>query len=328
MMEGVVITQIHILDYIGSKARMAIELASLIPKSCTVYAEPFAGSAALALNSRDFEEVLINDYNAHIANFWSVALNPETRDVLSEEIQKTEYSKTLFEEAKARKERFGANRTDKIAWAVDTFLLNQQSFNGDSRSWTNRDRERYRSKLKKIPFMFNLLKTQKYRVYNMDAIEFMEQENLLENENAFIFLDPPYLEGLRSDAKLYEVDMPDVRDHIKLLKKIRNSRANIILSGYWSGRDDGTDLYDYYLLPCGWHRHLLGAYTKGCEFGGSSTVGNTVGTAKSQGLEYLWTNYDLMKEAPEAVCRLKSYCDDKKSSKIRKWLEEYEMTER
>ena len=144
---------------------------------------------------------------------------------------------------------------------------------------------------------------QNFRVYNTNAVNCLEQERLLQNSDAFIFLDPPYLEELRSDSKLYQVDMPDVRDHINLLKVIRDAKAKIVLSGYWSGRDDGTDLYDYYLLPYGWHRHLLGEYTKGCE----------TGFEKSKGAEWIWTNYDLSKEAPEALAFLKSYCDDENS---------------
>ena len=80
------------------------------------------------------------------------------------------------------------------------------------------------------------------------------------------------------------------------------TKAKIVLSGYWSGRDDGSDLYDWYLIPHGWHRHLVGEYTKSCE----------VGESKSKGAEWIWCNYDLEKEAPVAIGFLESYCDDKK----------------
>ena len=136
------------------------------------------------------------------------------------------------------------------------------------------------------------------------------QEGLLENPSAWIYLDPPYLESLRSDSKLYACDMPDVEDHIDLLKAIRNAKAKIVLSGYWSGRDDGSDLYDYYLLPYGWHRHLLGEFSKGCEKGDS----------KSKGAEWIWTNYDLVKEAPKGLEYLESYCDERKSPCLTEWL--------
>lgn len=304
---------VHILNYIGSKARMSEALSSIIPKDCNIYAELFCGSAALALNSRSFDVKILNDANPHIANFWAVATNPETRTNLLQRIQEIEYSKSLFEEAKQRKELHGAKRADKIDWAVDTFILNSQSYNASGEYWVYRDAEKYKKNLTDIfglPLAFKALEGQDFRVYNTNALDCMEQEHLLQNERAFIFLDPPYLEDLRSDTKLYEVDMPDVRDHIKLLKAIKNAKAKILLSGYWSGRDDGSDLYDFYLLPNGWHRHLLGEYTKGCATGAT-------GSQKPKGLEWIWTNFSIPIIAQQY---LESYNDDKKSKRICEWI--------
>lgn len=304
---------VYILRYIGSKGRMAGVLSRLIPSSCKIYAELYCGSAALALNSRKFEVKILNDYNANISNFWKIATDAGTSGVLLKRLQETRYSRSEFEEAKARSKAHGAKREDKIQWAVDTFILNRQSFNASSDCWVYKDGEQYKeylSKLTGLPISFKALEGQAFRVYNTNAIECMERERLLENPEAFIFLDPPYLEGLRSDGKLYQVDMPDVRDHINLLKTIRYAKAKIVLSGYWSGRDNGTDLYDYYLIPAGWHRHLLGEYTKICE----------VGEEKSKGAEWVWCNYDLKSEAPGAKEFLKSYCDDEKCPCLMEWM--------
>ena len=307
---------VHIFKYIGSKERMAGVLSRLIPKTCKIYAELYCGSAALALNNRKFDVKILNDLNPHVSNFWKVSTNPETRPELLKQLQQTRYSWGEFMEAKKQREEHGAKRSDAVQWATETFVLNRQSFNATGDSWVYHDARKYREELTditKLPLAFKALEGQTFRVYNTNALDCLEQERLLSNSDAFIFLDPPYLEGLRSDSKLYQVDMPDVRDHINLLKVIRDAKAKIVLSGYWSGRDDGTDLYDYYLLPYGWHRHLLGEYTKGCE----------TGAEKSKGAEWVWTNYDLDKEAPGALAFLKSYCDDLGSPLIQKWLETY-----
>lgn len=304
---------VQMFAYVGSKARMVGILASLIPPACTTYAELYCGSGALALNSRKFEVKILNDLNPHMANFWKMATDPATSGELLKRLQDTQYSWSAFHGAKQRQRDCGANQRDKFQWAVDTFILNRQSFNADGRNWAYRDNAHYTELLHhstKLPLVFRALVGQRFRVYNDNALHVMDKENLLENPNAFLFLDPPYLEGLRSDAKLYQVDMPDVRDHISLLKKIRRAKAKIVLSGYWSGRDDGTDLYDYYLLPCGWHRHLLGEYIKGCE----------VGEEKSMGAEWVWCNFDLKTEAPSGIAFLKSYCDEEKSPCLMEWL--------
>lgn len=295
---------LYILKYIGGKGRMAGVLSRLIPSTCKIYAEMYCGSAALAINSRKFDLKILNDFNPHIANFWRITTTPETRAVLLKQLQNTSYSWALFQAAKKRCEAYGAKQSDPIQWAVDTYILVNQSFNADVRTWVYKDDVAYRKKLVDtlgIPLAFKSLAGQKFQVCNMDAVTCMKENQLLQNPEAFIYLDPPYLEGLRCDGKLYQVDMPDVRDHINLLKAIRQAKAKIILSGYWSGHDDGSDLYDYYLIPHGWHRHLLGEYVKGCD----------VSEDKSMGIEWIWCNYNLEKEAPGAIGFLKSYCAEK-----------------
>ncbi len=297
-------TTLHVLKYIGGKGRMAGVLSRLIPDTCTVYAELYCGSAALALNSRKFDVKILNDYNPHIANFWKVATTPEMRAKLLKRLQETSYSWSAFEAAQERQREHGTKQSDPIQWAVDTYILVNQSFNADMRTWTYQDAVSYKNKLVdplKIPLAFKSLAGQEFQVFSMDAIACMKENQLLENPKAFIFLDPPYLEGLRCGWKLYQVDMPDFRDHIDLLKAIRQAKAKIVLSGYWSGRDDGSDLYDAYLVPHGWHRHLLGEYVKGCD----------VNEGKSKGFEWVWCNYDLKQEAPKAIGLLKSYCAEK-----------------
>lgn len=304
---------VHIFNYIGSKARMAGVLSSLIPDHCTTYAELYCGSGALALNSRKFEVKILNDLNPHMANFWRVATDPNTREELLNKLQATQYSWSEFLAAKQRQWKHGSKQADKLQWAVDTFVLNRQSFNGAGSNWVYKDREQYSNLLTnplRLPLAFKMLEGQTFRVHNDNALEVMDKEKLLDNPHAFLFLDPPYLEGLRSKGKLYSVDMADTRQHIDLLLKIRNAQAKIVLSGYWSGRDDGSDLYDYYLLPYGWHRHLLGEYAKGCE----------VAEEKSTGAEWSWCNYDLKAEAPGGIAHLKSYCDEEKSPCLMEWL--------
>ena len=305
-----------LLSYIGGKGRMADTLAQMIPQNCTRYLEPYCGSAALALNCRKFDVKILNDWNANIANFWAVATSPDTARELLLALQATTYSYAEFQKAKVRRERYGANRADLIQWAADTYLLNWQSFNGLGDCWRQKSPDGYAEKLHSalgVPFVFRQLSRsgQRYDVYNRGAVELMDEKGLLSDPGTFIFLDPPYLEGLRSDGKLYAVDMPDVRDHIRLLRAIREASAKIIISGYWSGRDDGTDLYDGYLLPYGWHRHLLGEFSKSCESGTDE---------KSKGAEWVWCNYELEAEAPSALGFLDSYNDDEKSPCLREWM--------
>lgn len=305
----------YALKYIGSKRRMVNILASLVPLTCTTYVEAYCGSAALALNTRAFERKMLNDLNSHMANFWRVASSPELAPLLLKRLKDTPYSFAQFKESKERREDYGANRKDLVDWAVDTYVLNWQSFNALGDNWRQIDDTPYINHIidetSGLPVIFKELCQQNIEVHNENALDLLADTGVLKDEKAFIFLDPPYLEGLRSDGKLYQTDMEDVRDHIELLNLIKTAKAKIVLSGYWSGRDDGTDLYDFYLLPHGWHRHLLGEYSKSCETGTDE---------KSDGAEWIWCNYDLSKEASNSLSGLASYNAEQKSPCLRAWL--------
>lgn len=197
---------VHIFNYIGSKARMACVLSSLIPDHCTTYAELYCGSGALALNSRKFEVKILNDLNPHMVNFWRVATDPNTREKLFKKLQATHYNWSEFRAAKQRQWEHGSKQADKLQWAVDTFVLNRQSFNGAGSNWVYKDREQYSNLLTnplRLPLAVKMLKGQTFRVHNDNALAVMDKEKLLDNPHAFLFLDPPYLEGLRSKGKLY-----------------------------------------------------------------------------------------------------------------------------
>lgn len=286
------------LNYIGSKSRMVPVLAPMIPADCTTYAEPFTGSAALALNcGRQFNRMILNDLNAHMANFWRVAADPVLGPQLLEALKQTRYSRTLFEQAKQRREDFGANRQDLVAWAVDTYILNHQSFNALGDYWREGDPDAYMNHITSLvglPLALKSLWRQNVEVHNEDTLDLLEDSGLLDDEHSFIYADPPYMEGLRCNGKLYQTDMPGVCDHIDLLNLIKTAKAKIVLSGYWSGREDGTDLYDAYLLPHGWHRHCIGGYSKSLQSGTGE---------KTTGVEWVWSNFEVegsMRKALEA----------------------------
>ena len=135
---------LHVLKYIGGKGRMVGVLSHLIPRTCKIYAEMYCGSAALALNSREFDVKILNDLNPHIANFWKVATASETQGLLLERLQQSSYSWSLFQAAKERRERYGAKQSDPIQWAADTYIMMNQSFNSDNRTWVYNDGVAYR----------------------------------------------------------------------------------------------------------------------------------------------------------------------------------------
>jgi len=259
--------------------------------------------------------MILNELNAYMANFWRVAADPVLGPQLLEALKQTRYSRTLFEQAKQRRENFGAHRKDLVAWAVDTYILNHQSFNALGDYWREGDPDAYMNHITSRLGLTQALESlwrQNVEVHNENALTLLEQSGVLNDEKAFIYLDPPYLEGLRCNGKLYQTDMPGVCDHIDLLNLIKTSKSQVLLSSYWSGREDGTDLYDAYLLPHGWHRHCIGGYSKSLQSGTEE---------KAVGMEWVWTNYEI--EGPMLAALMGENVElnaEQKSPCLMRWL--------
>lgn len=81
----------------------------------------------------------------------------------------------------------------------------------------------------------------------MDAVQFLQSYRSFSHK-ALIYLDPPYLESVRSSGnRIYKHEFMTEAEHIELLEAVRHLPAMVMISGYQS------ELYDAYLF--GWRKH-------------------------------------------------------------------------
>ena len=79
------------------------------------------------------------------------------------------------------------------------------------------------------------------QIERLDAIELIRR---YDTPDVFIYLDPPYLPGIRK-SHLYKQEMTE-EQHVELLKEIKEHPARIMISGY------ENDLYNSMLS--GWEK--------------------------------------------------------------------------
>lgn len=101
------------------------------------------------------------------------------------------------------------------------------------------------------------------QIENQNALKLIERYN---SPYVFMYLDPPYVMSTRS-KRLYKHEM-DREDHIKLIRKIRQSKAKIMISGY------DNELYSKYLSK--WNK---------------KTIKQTTEFHKTK-IETIWMNYN------------------------------------
>lgn len=259
---------------------MLEKLTPLIPKH-TIYLEPFVGSGALALNHAGSPVEIINDLDGDIANLFAVMADREKGKELIERLSHVAYDRKVFNAVREEQKNnfIGYNSIEK---AVMTYIMISQSFNAARSSFSKggyASTELYhQDMLDNLPKVYERLKEMK--IYNVDALDLLSC--YVDNEKVFAFLDPPYRHDLRGKNadKVYKREMSEIQQ-IRLLKIIRNAKANILLCGYKS--EKGIDLYDSLLLPYGWKCYKLMDVPKSAQRK----------NAKDFATEYVWCNYEL-----------------------------------
>lgn len=285
--------EIKVFKWYGGKLRMAQEINLLIPEH-EAYYEPFCGSAAVLLNHPRSPLEVINDLDPEISHFFRVLADEEKGKELVERLSKLYYGKWVFDEAIQAKKQHYRGMSD-IEKAVKTFILITQSFNGLRKNFSRqayRDTIAYRENIRmNIPFAHERLANVK--VLNMDGIDLIGR--LVNNEKAFLFLDPPYRKELRGVGadRAYTCELSH-KEQVRLLTTICRARCKIMLCGYRA--EKGIDLYDTYLLPHGWKSYKLEDVTKLCQLKKHKDIGH----------EYIWLNYELPPIA-KYVINLKQY---------------------
>jgi DNA adenine methylase len=114
------------LKWAGSKYRILSEIIKRLPKGVR-FIEPFAGSAAVALNT-DYNEYLINDLNKDLINFYTSIQNNVDEFI--------ETSKKLFSDNRNQENAFYLLRdifnqtTDNVLKASIFLYINKHGYNG------------------------------------------------------------------------------------------------------------------------------------------------------------------------------------------------------
>lgn len=226
-----------LLRYPGSKGNMANNIISLMPIHKS-YLEPFFGSGAVFFKKSPSKIETINDLDDDIVNLFQVIRKwPEE---LQSAISLTPYSRAEYNNA------FKKNINDDEVERARKFMIRSLQSHGfrlnEKSGWKNdvqgREKSYCVSHWCDIPRIISLAteRLRQVQIEQMDAVELIKRFNY---ENVFIYLDPPYVLSTRT-RKQYNHEMSD-EDHIVLLETILQSKAKIMISGYYS------DLYNEYL---------------------------------------------------------------------------------
>lgn len=253
--------------YYGGKTRMAKDIVGLIPEDAKNYVEPFAGSLAVLLRKEPHKCEVVNDLDRRLIAFWRTVRDKP--DAIMKSLSATPYARDEFNHALETID----TETDEIEFARKVFVMLRQSRKrstsatpGDFRGsgGTRGPGDVFVNSVGKLPAIAERLRG--VVIENTDALDLIDR---WDKPDTVMYLDPPYVGETRT-ARNYTMENAGIEFHERLVDKITDAKARIILSGY--------DHPVYNKLSV-WHR--------------VDSVRNTGSTSDSSrhAVETIWTNY-------------------------------------
>ncbi len=231
------------ITYYGGKQKLVSTILPLFPEH-TLYAEPFAGGAALFFAKEPSEIEVLNDLNTELINFYTVI----QRDYISleKEIKITLHSRRLHKDAAVIYENPHMFSPLKRAWAV--WVLASQSFASmlDGTWGYDKARNTTTKKIHNKGVLFTedyAIRLQNVQLECADALYIIQSRD---TDQSFFYCDPPYY---NSDCGHY--GGYSIHDFERLLQVLSSIKGKFLLSSYPS------DLLAGYVKKHGWKQKTV-----------------------------------------------------------------------
>ena len=212
------------ITYYGGKQKMVNHILPLIPEH-SLYAEPFAGGAAIFWAKQPVSVEVLNDTNRELINFYKVVKNNFVE--LEKEIKITLNSRDLYRKASTIYNNSDMFSDIKRAWAL--WVLSSQSFGAQLDNSWGFDKTKGRTPKKTNNAKGNFTEDLAIRLQNVsiecaDACYIIRSRDI---EHAFFYCDPPYY-----NANMGHYDGYSLADYIELLETLSKIKGKFLLSSY------------------------------------------------------------------------------------------------
>ena len=263
--------------YPGGKGSMTTRILKYIPKHKT-YLEPFFGGGSIFFKKQPCGFETINDINSDVINLFKTIRDKGKE--FREYMELTPCSREIFEESKSYKE-YEAGSFER---AVLYFINLRQSFSAVGEAWgysiNNTDNRKKAQSVNRWLFCIKSLPEiiERLKHAQIENDDFEKAIKRFDNQDSFIYCDPPYLLKTRKSKKLYTFEMTD-KDHERFLDACLNAKGKIMISGY------NSDMYDSALKS--WDKK---------EFNVIDNMSNSRLIKPGKRVEIIWMNYNIDKE--------------------------------
>lgn len=213
------------LRYPGGKSRSIKKIIKYLPDNFSEYREPFVGGGSLFIYLKQqypHLKIWINDLNPELFCFWKKA-----QSNLNKLVKEIYYIKKSYQDgAVLFKEltKIDVKNLSDFERAVRFFVLNRITFSGTVESGGFSQQAFHKrftiSSIERLEQLVSILPD--IKITNLDYSHLLKSQN----ENIFLFLDPPYFTATKSKLYGKKGDLHTIFDHkqfSKLMKKCYSS---------------------------------------------------------------------------------------------------------
>jgi len=256
------------IRYYGGKQKLAKVIVPLIPPH-VVYAEPFAGGAAIFFAKPPSKTEVLNDTNGELINFYRVV--SEKYNDLQKEIRRTLHSRRQYGDAQVVYANPHLFSEVKQAWAV--WVLCNQGFAGKINGGWGYSRIKNALPIsqahKKEEFTERYAK--RLGLVHLECSDGLSVIQRWDSPDSFFYCDPPYVGSTCGHYAGYTLN-----DFEQLLSCLSKIKGKFLLSSYPS------DLLSTWTKNNGW-------YTKKIE----QPIAVNFGSGRKNKTEVLTANYPI-----------------------------------
>lgn len=233
----------------GSKVRMLSKILPLIESArgdAPVYVEPFGGSGTVLNALKPVKIEVYNDADERLVDFFRALADDEALAKMKRWGETFPKSRAIYDEMK----RDWIKSPELAKRGFATFYVQSFSFGGKPFDSFGVERKIYTCHDHSLPAAYQRKTAaldafaERFRFVNIERLDWRECVAKYDSEQAFFYLDPPYL-GKQKGC--YRRDLPLV-DHAELVETILSVRGGVALSCY------DNDVYAP-LERAGWKRY-------------------------------------------------------------------------
>ena len=266
------------IHWYGGKHYMTGKLLSLIPPH-KIYVEPYGGAAYLLINKEPSPVEIYNDVHSGLVTLFRVLRDKDKFDRFHNLLQLTPYSEEEFYHCK----HTWQEEADEVEKAYKFLICTRMSFNSKGRTFAYSHSASVRGMAKatsawlsvvdeQLPYITERLRT--VQVEHVDGLKCIQRHD---DEDAFMYLDPPYPDESRKELRAYKYEM-SVSQHEELLDFIKQGKSKFLVSSY------SNEMYDTALV--GWNSTTFEVQLR--------ATNQRVNEEGQRRMEKLWWNYDLL----------------------------------